>query len=405
MEDSNVMGYEDVIQASVGTCETPTYVFDLDVLMERIVSIKEHFGSNVVLCYAMKANPFLVAPLREIIEKFEVCSPGEFRICERTGFNMNKVVLSGVHKSETDIQYVMHTYGEWLTYTIESMEQYKLLKKCAAKERIQIDALIRLSSRNQFGVDKKVLEEILRDSAKDSHVRIKGLQFYSGTQKCNIVQLISEIQALDAYYIELEKRLGVHFEELEYGPGLYTSYFTHEEERDDIILGEFAKAMSKIHFQGKIILEMGRIMAASCGIYMTSIVDIKETEGIRYCIVDGGIHQVNYYGQTMAMRTPGIEQFPKREDRIEKYNICGSLCTVSDFLVKQFPLSGAKIGDTLVFKKVGAYSVTEGISLFLSRDLPGVYCYSMEEGLTKVRAAQPTDFMNSSTQSGLYGCR
>lgn len=140
---------------------------------------------------------------------------------------------------------------------------------------------------------------------------------------------------------------------------------------------------------------MGRMIAACCGFYMTSIVDIKETEGIKYCIVDGGIHQVNYYGQTMAMRTPHVEQFPKRTIEAEKYNICGSLCTVSDLLLKQFPLRSAELGDVFVFQKTGAYSVTEGISLFLIRDLPSVYYYSKKAGLRKVRSARPTDLMNS----------
>jgi len=395
MEEGKSMSDENMMRVSLEACETPAYVFDLDVLHQRIAFIKEQLGSNVLLCYAMKANPFLVEPLREAAEKFEVCSPGEFRICERADLDRNKVVLSGVYKSEPDVQYVMHTCGSQPTYTIESMGQYRLLKKCATKEKIRIAALIRLSSKNQFGVDKKVLEQILQDADGDSHVQIKGLQFYSGTQKRNISQFISEIRTLDAYYEELEKRFGIHFEELEYGPGLYISYFNNEEEQDDIILGEFAKEAEKINFRGKIVLEMGRIIAACCGFYMTSIVDIKETEGIKYCIVDGGIHQVNYYGQTMAMRTPNVEQFPKRTAKEAKYNICGSLCTVSDLLVKQLSLSGAEPGDRLVFKKTGAYSVTEGISLFLSRDLPSIYFYSKGEGLRKIRSAQSTDLINS----------
>ena len=395
MEESKLMNYEDILRANGGICETPAYVFDLDILRDRIASVKKKLSGNVILCYAMKANPFLVAPLCEVVEKFEVCSPGEFRICEKAKLNMNKVVLSGVYKSKEDIQYVMYAYGGQPTYTIESFEQYRLLKGCARKEKIQISALIRLSSKNQFGVDKKVLEQILKDTDNDSHVRIKGLQFYSGTQKRNFNQILSEIHSLDAYFIELKKNFGIHFEELEYGPGLYTSYFNNEDEQDEIVLDEFAKALGEINFQGKIVLEMGRIIAACCGLYMASIVDIKETEEAKYCIVDGGIHQVNYYGQTMAMRTPDIEQFPKRPDEKFRYNICGSLCTVSDILAKQFPLSGAKIGDINKKKKAGAYSVTEGISLFLSRDLPNVYFYSEKEGLRKVRSAQPTDIMNS----------
>ncbi len=395
MEEGKGMRCEDILRAGSGTFETPAYIFDLDTLYHRVASVKEQFGENVILCYAMKANPFLVGPLCKMIEKFEVCSPGEFRICERAALDMHKVVLSGVYKNEADMQSVVHFYESQPTYTIESMEQYRLLKRCATEEKIQIEALVRLSSKNQFGVDKKVLEQILEDAANDPHVRIKGLQFYSGTQKRNASQMIAEIDALNTYSMELEKRFAVRFEELEYGPGLYTSYFNNEDAQDDIILQEFAKAMREINFHGKIILEMGRLIAAACGLYITSIVDIKETEGIRYCIVDGGIHQVNYYGQTMAMRTPDIEQIPKRTDQEAKYTICGSLCTVSDLLAKQFPLSGAKPGDMLVFKKAGAYSVTEGIALFLSRDLPGVYYYSEEEGLKKVRSKQPTDIMNS----------
>lgn len=57
----------------------------------------------------------------------------------------------------------------------------------------------------------------------------------------------------------------------------------------------------------------------------------------------------------------------------EEWTVCGSLCTTADVLVKNLPLTGAKEGDVFVFSKAGAYSVTEGISLFLSRPLPRVY--------------------------------
>ena len=69
------------------------------------------------------------------------------------------------------------------------------------------------------------------------------------------------------------------------------------------------------------------------------------------------------------------------------WNICGSLCTVNDVLVKQMPLKNAKIGDMLVFERAGAYSVTEGIYLFLSRCMPRILFKSAEEGLVEVREA------------------
>ena len=43
---------------------TPLYVFDLDALRTRVRKLKEKLGARVEICYAMKANPFLIEPLQ-----------------------------------------------------------------------------------------------------------------------------------------------------------------------------------------------------------------------------------------------------------------------------------------------------------------------------------------------------
>ncbi len=63
---------------------TPAYVFDLDALARRLKKISSALKQDKMdLCYAMKANPFLTGAMEPFVERFEVCSPGEFRICER----------------------------------------------------------------------------------------------------------------------------------------------------------------------------------------------------------------------------------------------------------------------------------------------------------------------------------
>ena len=64
-----------------GSEKTPAYIFDLDVLKARIEKLQSVLGSDVKLCYAMKANPFLVHAMKSLVTMFEVCSPGEFSIC------------------------------------------------------------------------------------------------------------------------------------------------------------------------------------------------------------------------------------------------------------------------------------------------------------------------------------
>ena len=84
-------------------CGTPSYIFDTDELCARIDAMQQILGCGVTVCYAMKANPFLISVLDKKLDKFEVCSPGEFAICEKEGINREKIVLSGVNKEKKDI--------------------------------------------------------------------------------------------------------------------------------------------------------------------------------------------------------------------------------------------------------------------------------------------------------------
>ena len=55
------MNREEVIRECICQGETPFYLFDLDAFAERIRKIKECLGERISLCYAMKANPFLIS--------------------------------------------------------------------------------------------------------------------------------------------------------------------------------------------------------------------------------------------------------------------------------------------------------------------------------------------------------
>lgn len=397
---------QEILQAYLDQGETPVYIFDLDMLKTRAQMIKEIMGERTEICFAMKANPFLIGPLKDTTDKFEVCSPGEFHICEAVGIPMEKIVLSGVNKEKCDISYAMHTYGAAGVYTIESISHLELLEMCAKEENITVHALIRVTIGNQFGVDEKEVFRIVSKKDHYPHVHIEGIQCYSGTQKKKFSKIEKELNWLDNIITRLKEECGYEAEVLEYGPGFYVPYFENEDEVDDrALLRQFADMIAKLKFQGKITLEMGRYIAAYCGYYVTRIVDQKVNHGQNYCIVDGGLNHLNYYGQAMAMKMPhhkhiqaeisGERQSDQRE---VLWNICGSLCTVNDVLVKQMPLKNARIGDALVFERVGAYSVTEGIYLFLSRRMPRILFWSEKDEFVEVRKAIESYPVNTETR-------
>ena len=126
---------------------------------------------------------------------------------------------------------------------------------------------------------------------------------------------------------------------------------------------------------------MGRFFATECGFYLTRVVDQKDVETTRYAFVDGGMNHVTYQGQMMGLKEPVIENLSARardvgdvacEDEDASWALCGSLCTTADVLVREAHLNDLRMGDLLAFQNIGAYSVTEGIYLFLSRDMPAV---------------------------------
>lgn len=376
------------------TAQTPFYVFDINVLYQRVQYLKDHLSDRVALCYAMKANPFLVKALEDQVAKLEVCSPGEYYICEENDIHVDKLVISGVYKSPEEIEHMLLKGVH--TFTIESLTQLELLCELCEKYQKNIKVLLRLTSGNQFGMCQEEVIQIIHSQQQYSYFHIAGIQYFSGTQKTNIKKLHKECQKLDEFITYLEEVENYQVEELEFGGGFPVSYFEDGKIFDEeAYLQGFADCLNEMRYQGKVILELGRSIAASCGSYMTSVVDMKTNHNGNYALLDGGMHHMAYYGQMMAMKHPIHKLYPKRDNHNpEMWNLCGALCTINDLIVKQLPITDLKKGDVFIFENTGAYSMTEGISLFLSRDLPAVYFYK-DEVLTKVRSHLPTYPMNS----------
>lgn len=379
--------FESIIE-KVGT---PTYVYDINVLLDRINFLKNSFNSSYSLVYAVKANTFIVKEIENVIDKYEICSPGEFEVCNKLDIDRSKMVISGVYKDRNTIENMISNYSDIGRYTIESLEHYKLLKELTEKYNRNINVLIRLTSGNQFGVSEEDFKTILRD--KNELISIDGIEYFSGTQKQSIKKINKEIDYLIEFINEVEFEYNITLKEVEYGPGLPVFYFQDTDFDEVEFLKEVNDALSKI--QGKkVLLELGRSISASCGYYLTKVVDMKTNKNGNHVILDGGINHIVYYGQTMAMRIPYFDVYPKKDGEIKNYNLYGSLCTVNDVLVKNISVNTLELGDVFVFKNVGAYSATEGISLFLTRDLPKVVLYTTDKEIKVVRDIVKTSDIN-----------
>ena len=236
--------------------------------------------------------------------------------------------------------------------------------------------------------------------SKYTSLNFTGIHYFVGTQRKRAKRKIKELQMLLELFEEIQNKCGLKLKKLEYGPGFAVPYFEDDDFEDTLYpVKELKDTLKQVAQQVDLTIEMGRFFTAECGTYYTNVADLKTVGNAHYCILDGGMNHLTYLGQMMGMKTPIIKHHkntPKQDERPEKktWCLCGSLCTTSDILCREVELNHLEIGDTLIFENVGAYSVTEGIYLFLSRTLPRVYLKDENGYLTLVRDAMETSDIN-----------
>lgn len=383
----------EALQDIAASFATPAFIFDADEFGRRAKNVKSAIG-GASLCYSIKANPFLLACLPEEIDRVEVCSPGELAICRRVGVDPSTVVYSGVNKGSEDIAEAIEYGAELLT--AESLRQLGLINAAAIAAGKRVRVALRLTSGNQFGMDSENLKRAVAEKGSYEGVDIVAIHYYSGTQKKKLAVVEKELAELEELADTLEERFGLSGISLEYGPGLPADYFGDDPEgRDMAVLAEAGAMIASVAARRSVTVEFGRFLASPCGTYLTAAADIKNNNGENFVICDGGINHLKYYGQTMAMQTPPITLLGDHGEKTEDYTLCGSLCTTADILVRKVTLPALSVGDVLAFGRCGAYSVTEGIGLFLSRQLPRIVLHSERGGNRLLRDFYGTDILNS----------
>ncbi len=355
---------------------SPTFVFDIEHFQNRFRKVREIVGPDIQLCFCIKSNEFLPVSATQVAEKLEVCSPGELALCEDEGVDPKQIVYSGVNKQPEDIR-------EAITYqvgvlTAESPLHVKFIEQEAAKQGVTVDVLLRLSAGSQFGMCKADLIDIIDRRAEYPHINIVGLHYFVGTQRKKFKHQMKELVKLQNLIESLREEHGFEVQRLEYGPGLAVPYFEDDDFSDDLApIKELAPKLQEVASQVELTVEMGRFFAASCGVYLTKAMDMKSDEDTNFCILDGGINHLTYAGQNTGSHVPiitnvshvGRETAP---DSTKNWYLCGSLCSTFDVLVRSVDLEDFRLGDVLAFHNAGAYSVTEGIYLFLCRTMPRI---------------------------------
>lgn len=366
----------------------PFYLFDETRITLNIDQLRGYFGTDTAIAYAIKANPWLVSAAAKRADYIEVCTSGELELCQAYNIPAGKIVLDGVFRTEEMLKRAFSMGVK--RFCIDSAAQaQQMISLWNGTDELEL--LLRLSSGNRFGMDKCEVERCMEICRSGMAVRIVGIQYYPGTQRSEVCKVRHDLKCLEQWMDYLESVPGINITEVQFGGGIGFPYFTGDNrEGYAATVDVLAKFVNRLKKRFRVIYEAGRCVAASAGIYVTKVFQIKERESRKIIFCLGGTNHLQYPGGVLGIRSPRIEAVCEEPsgDK-EECMICGSLCSEADVMVRSSMLDAEiRIGDLIVFYGAGAYGASESPNLFLAMEMPAILVYNKMNNLQKIRCVR-----------------
>ena len=364
--------------------DTPLFVYDMAGVERRVARFRAAFPS-IDLHYALKANPFvdLVNRIAPLVDGIDIASMGEALIAFGAGVRPECLSFAGPGKRDGELEAAI---GRGVPINLESEGEAERVLAIAERlgvtpklaVRVNPDFELRGSGMRMgggakpFGVDAERVPALVRRLV-EAGAEFCGFHIYAGSQSLDAGAIIEAQAATIALAARLSEAAGVTPERLNLGGGFGIPHFGGEAplevERIGAALEAAYAARPDVLRTTGFCLELGRWLVGECGVYLTRIVDRKESGGQTFLIVDGGLHhQLAASGNfgTVVRRNYPIavaERFGAEAE--ETVNVCGCLCTPLDRLGDQVGLPRADVGDLIAIFLAGAYGASASPSAFL----------------------------------------
>ena len=285
----------------VKTIKTPFYLYSEQQIKDNYRNFSNCFKNiNPLICYATKANTNLqiLKILKKLGSGADVVSGGELLKVIKAGIEPNKIVFSGVGKTEDELKLAIKR--KILLINVESNSEAKLINKIAKKLNRKISIGFRLNpnvdakthkkistgkAENKFGVSIKNFKLIYKNIKKFQNLKIDAISVHIGSQILSETPFKKTLNIL----LKLINELDLKLKYVDLGGGFGIQYT----KKDKIInLKDYAKHV--LNFKKKlncnIIFEPGRSLIGNTGLLVTKIQYIKKGENKTFIILDAGMN-------------------------------------------------------------------------------------------------------------------
>jgi diaminopimelate decarboxylase len=370
---------------------TPFFAYDRGLLTQRIALLREALPAGIDLSYAVKANPMpaVVQHLSGLVDSFDVASALEMRTALDTPMPAERVSFAGPGKTSAELAQAVAA-----GVTIEMESENEAERVAAVGERLGIRPRVAIrvnpdfqvkgsgmrlgGGPQQFGIDSERVPAVLKDLAAVD-LEVLGFHVFAGSQNLR-AESICEAQRRT---VELALRLAADapgpVRYLNLGGGFGIPYHDKDQPLDLGAIGaNLAELLDGAIRPGlphaRVVIELGRYIVGECGVYVTRIVDRKQSRGKTFLVVDGGLHHQlaasGNFGQVIRRNYPLAVANRIDDEPDETATVVGCLCTPLDLLGSDVSLPRAEIGDLVVLFQAGAYGLTASPTAFLSHPAP-----------------------------------
>ena len=356
--------------------DTPVYIYSAATITRHYNAFASAVGApKHRVYYAMKANSNLAVLklLGTLGAGADTVSEGEVRKALAAGIPADRIVFSGVGKSERELAFAVD--AGLYQVNIESESELDLLSKVASARGKRQNAVIRVnpdvgagghakittgSSENKFGVTFETAGRIFAKAANMPGVKMLGLATHIGSQIRELDDLTAAFARIRSLTEHLRKE-GHAIERIDLGGGLGIPYDIPEDfDHGPDLINAYA-AMVDETFRGTDVelgFEPGRIIVGNAGILVTRALHLNPRPHKTFLVVDAAMNDLVRPAMYEAYHEIWtVTQADKSAPR-KAYDVVGPICETGDTFAEGRVLPDVKPGDLIALMTAGAYGAT-----------------------------------------------
>lgn len=360
---------EDVPLAAIAEAVgTPVYVYSTATMVRHATVMREslHGLDDPLVAYAVKANPnaAVLATLACAGLGADVVSAGEYRRARAAGIPADRIVFSGVGKTEAEMTEALK--GGLLQFNVESVEEARTLSSVATSLgqvapigfRINPDVEAGTHAKittgtvdNKFGIRADQALAAYAEAGALPGIEVTGMTVHIGSQ-------LTSLDPLEKAFVRLGEILravrdaGTEIHLVDLGGGLGVPHGRDQPNPPSPQdYGEMVRRVTQ-GWDARLIFEPGRLIVANAGVLLTRVVRIKPGATNPWLIVDAAMNDL--------MRPALYDAFHavdavERDGRLMTANVVGPVCESGDTFAMAREMDAVESGDLVVFRTAGAY--------------------------------------------------